>query len=213
MNHRFAFAQAPAARATAIGVLLFCGVWFSGCEEEDGSPFVPSLQPLYTEADLDFDARLIGKWTEKDGEVSFVFERSGEQGYKLTVVEKDGGKQESGKFDAHLVQLGREWFLDLYPEDLKDGSDFYQLHFLRAHTFIRVQIAGDDLTLCFLSDGRLKARINDKSLDTPHEIVDGSLLLTGTTQEIQDLVYRYSDDEKAFAFTLNLTRQRSQVEQ
>lgn len=207
MNYRFAFVKALASRAGATCLLLLCCIGFSGCDGDDGGPFVLSLHPLYTKVDLDFDAQLIGNWKDKDGDVSFVFEQEGERDYRLTVIERDGTKEESGEFDAHLVRLGSEWFLDLYPKELKAGSDFYQLHFLPAHTFMRVQIVSDDLTLRFFNNEWWKARIDDKSVDTPHEIVGGSLLLTGSIQEVQEIVYSHANVEQAFGEPLSLVRQ------
>jgi hypothetical protein len=207
MKDRSAFVKAGALRVSGICLLFLSFIWFSGCDADDGSPFVPSLQPLYTKADLESDLRLVGSWKDEDGDVDFSFEKDGEQNYKLTVLEKGDGKQEGGEFDAHLVRLGSERFLDLYPKEIKTGSTFYQLHFLPAHTFVRVEISSDNLTLGFFNSSWLKARIDDKSLDTPHAMADGSILLTGSIEEVQDLAYSYASEDKAFGEPFHLTRQ------
>jgi hypothetical protein len=52
--------------------------------------------------------------------------------------------------------------------------------------------------------------LEDKSVDTPHESADGSLLLTGTTQEIQDLVYLHATEQEAFDNSLKLIRKEDE---
>ena len=61
--------------------------------------------------------------------------------------------------------------------------------------------------IAFFSANWLKVRIEEKSIDTPHEKADGSLLLTGTTEEVQELVFLHADDEGAFSDPLTLERQ------
>ncbi len=118
----------------------------TGCDS-DGNPFVMSLQPFYTHVDLEADSRLNETWTDKEGDVTFAFEQGREKGkeneYELVVKEKDGEQQVSGKFDVRLVQLGAFWFLDIYPKNNEGKSEFYRMHFIRAHTIARVEIKQD----------------------------------------------------------------------
>jgi hypothetical protein len=174
----------------------------SGCDS-DGPLFVMSLQPVYTQFDLEADSRLNGMWSDKDGEVAFSFEQGTEEGeqneYKLVVKEKDGERQLSGEFEARVMRLGTSYFLDIYPESSRQGSEFYRLHFARAHTIARLEIHEDSIQLEFMSASWLKARIDEKSVDSACVEVDDALLLTGTTEEVRDLVYSHANDEKAFA--------------
>ncbi len=200
--------------AVARGVLVvtFASTFLAGCED-DGNPLVPSLRPLYTPADIDFDPFLIGNWIDENGEVGFRFEKCGDKQYCLTVTEKDGDKVVSGSFETLLGHLGGDQFLDFYPHELDDWGSFHSFHFLRAHTFARLEITSERLKLEFFRSDWLKKRLEDKSVDTPHESEDGSLLLTGTTQEIQDLVYLYATEPEAFCNSLNLTRKKDEETQ
>ena len=188
----------------------------TGCDS-DGNPFVMSLQPFYTQLDLEADSRLNETWTDKEGDVTFAFEQGREKGkekeYELVVKEKDGEQQVSGKFDVRLVQLGAFWFLDIYPQNNEGKSEFYRMHFIRAHTITRVEIKQDSIQMAFLSASWLKAKIEENSIDTPHVKASDALLLTGTTEELQELVFRYANDDQAFADPLLLERQRPEEEQ
>jgi len=180
----------------------------TGCDS-DGNPFVVSLQPFYTQVDLEADSRLNETWTDKEGDVTFAFEQGREKGkekvYELVVKEKDGEQQVSGKFEVRLVQLGAFWFLDIYPKSSEGVSEFYRMHFIRAHTITRVEIKQDSIQMAFLNASWLKAKIKENSVDTPYVKANDALLLTGTTEELQELVLRYANDDQAFTLRTDIT--------
>ena len=112
----------------------------------------------------------------------------------------------SGEFEAYLVRLGGTWFLDFFPKSISEGDEFYRIHFLRAHSIARIEIREDSVEMTFLSASWLKKKIEEKSVDTPHEMTDGSLLLTGTTGEVQELAFLFGNDDEAFSDPLTLER-------
>lgn len=197
----------PAVAVMSLGLLA------TGCDDDAGNPFVLSIHPLYIEVDLDFDPTLVGKWVDEEGDVTFIFEKSGNQEYKLTVVEREDKEQSKGEFDAHLVRLGGSWFLDIYPKSLQGGSEFYWTHFIRAHTIARLWIEGDSVKMAFLSSNWLKKRFEDKSVDAAHEIIEGAPILTDTTEDVQNLVDRFANDEEAFPDPLVLQRTEQEGEE
>jgi hypothetical protein len=153
---------------------------------------------------------LSGTWGDKEGDVSFTFEGGKEKEYKLVVTEKDGDKVTSGEFEAHLIHLGGVTFLDFFPKSNEEGDAFYRIHFFRGHSIARIEIGEDSMQIAFLSASWLTARIEEKSIDTPHEKADGSLLLTGTVEEVQDIVFLHANDEGAFADPFTLERQQGE---
>lgn len=201
----------PLGAALALGSIVA-----TGCDN-GGSPFITSLQPLYTQLDLEADSRLNGNWSDKEGDVTFSFEERKEEGkekeYKLVVEEKDGEQKVSGEFEARVVGLGAFYFLDIYPQSSKEGNEFYRAHFARVHTIARVEINQDSIQMAFLSASWLKARIEEKSVDTPCVEVDDTLMLTGTTKEVQELVFSHANDDEAFADSVLLEKQRIEKEE
>jgi hypothetical protein len=183
----------------------------SGCES-DGNPLVMSLKPFYTPVDVEADSRLEGRWSDRDGEVTFVFLAAGEHGkesaYKLTVKEREGEREASGEFDVHIVRLGSFRFLDIYPQSNTVGGEFYRTHFIRAHTMARVEIRQDSVEMAFLSATWLAAQLKDKSVETPYVKADDSLVLTAKTEDLQELLFRYANDDQAFPDPLTLERRR-----
>jgi hypothetical protein len=198
-----------------LGVALaFGSIVATGCDS-DGSPFITSLQPFYTQLDLEADSRLNGIWSDKEGEVTFSFEEGKEEGkvYKLVVKEKDGEQEVSGEFEARVVRLGAFDFIDIYPQNSKEGNEFYRAHFTRAHTIARVEISQDSIQMAFLSARWLKAKMDEKSVNTPCVKVDDTLMLTGTTEEVQELVFYHANDDGTFADSVLLEKQRIEKEE
>lgn len=168
---------------------------------------VPSLHPLFTESDVVFDRELLGAWSQGDSKDSWTFEKSGAKGYRLTTTDrpfatsdKRGGKR-SGKFEAHLCQLGKFLFLDLYPQDSQAAeTDFYKAHLIAAHSFLKVSLDGDDLHLAPLSHDWAENRVARKQFEIPHEVLDGgAIVLTASTSELQAFILQHAEDPEAFA--------------
>jgi hypothetical protein len=196
----------PRKGSLLIGMALtLLGFSAAGCDDS-GNPFAVSLQPFYTKVDLQADPGLIGSWKDKEEEVTFTFEAETDKEYTLTVKEQDGERETSGEFEAHLMRLGGSWFIDFFPKNNSGEDEFHRIHFLRGHSIARIELRQDSMQMAFLSASWLSARIEEKSIDTPHEKADGSLLLTGTIAEVQDLAYLYCNDEKAFPDSLSLKR-------
>jgi hypothetical protein len=187
--------------------LAVAGFAAAGCDD-GGNPFAVSLQPFYTKMDLEADPGLSGTWKDEEGDVSFTFEAGTEKEYTLVVTEREGEQETSGEFEAHLMHLGGWWFIDFFPKNSSGGDEFYRVHFFRGHSIARVDLGQDSMQMAFLSANWLSAGVEEKTIDTPHEKADGSLLLTGTTEELQELVYLYANDGKAFGDPLSLKRTR-----
>jgi hypothetical protein len=183
-------------RITVVTVVLGLAVLMAGC--------VPSLHPLYTEEDLAYDPALVGIWTEEESEDTWTFQKSGEHAYNLIYTEEGV----PARFDAHLVRIGEFLFLDTYPGEPDIKNDFYLIHLVPAHTFSRIGIEGDVLRYAMLDLDWLKKMISGKKTDIGHEQVDGGILLTASTKELQEFFLKYAEDDKAFPDSKDLHRQK-----
>jgi hypothetical protein len=155
---------------------------------------VQSLHPLYTNKTLTFEPKLLGTWSEEKDNDTWTFTQKDSIRYELVYTEKGS----ASTFSAHLVKLGKYHFLDLYPESPDIKNDFYKFHLLRAHSFLRVWITDSTLQLAILDQAWLKKKITDKKLSIRHEKVDDTIILTAPTRDLQKLVVRYAEDQKAF---------------
>jgi hypothetical protein len=183
-----------------------------GCGDID-NPLVLSLQPLFTDQDVNFDPGLVGAFVGRENDMTFTFKKSSGTGYDLIVADKDGEKETSGALDAHLVRLGGFWFLDFYPANRPDAEEFYRFHLMKGHSIGRVWIEGDVVRIALLASDWVKKGIDEKHLDIKHEIFDDNILLTDTTLAFQELASRHGNDEEAFSTILELRRLPDSPEQ
>jgi hypothetical protein len=108
---------------------------------------VMSLHPLYTEQDVVFEEKLLGRWVDDSNEpdATWEFRRPDEskKEYELIVSDKEGKK---GIFVTHLVKLKERFFLDVYPKEFpcdtedpnKTDWHFNAFFCIAAHTFIKI---------------------------------------------------------------------------
>jgi hypothetical protein len=160
---------------------------------------VLSVHPLYFEKDLVFEPDLVGTWGEKEHEKDlselWIFKKSGDKSYRLIIKEEDEGE---GVFAAHLLKLDKLLFLDLYPEEPETGSEFYNMHVIPAHSFIRISLEGHVLRLGFFDLDWLKQNIVQNKVSIKHERRDDMIVLTASTEELQKFVLEHW--KEAFKF-------------
>lgn len=149
----------------------------------------PSLEPLYTAQDLVFDAGLAGTWTEKGGEATWVVKPSGENSYEVSST----AEGEAHRYEARLLQLGSERFLDLTPkEKLGFKDDFFGGHWVCTHTFYRIRREGDSVRVGGLDPDSLKPLVEAKRLPIA-QLINGEVLLTGPTAALQEFVVKHRE--------------------
>jgi hypothetical protein len=180
-------------------VTLLIIIFIAGC--------VRSLYPLFTEEDLVFKEELIGTWIEKDGKNTWIFERSGEKEYILHHYEAEfevsSGVKTQGDTATFLVQLGKlnkYYFLDIFPGKpaTKVKNGLYNFHLIPVHTFSRVWFDKDTLQLSILNNDWLERMIEKNAFKIPHARSNDQLILTASTEELQQLVIKYAENTKAF---------------
>ena len=198
-----------AAMVLALGITAFV---LAGCDEEDLALCVTAVRPFYTEQDLTTDAGLLGTW-DVEGEVRFTFTPAENNSYNVIVEEIENDKHATSRFEGHLFRLGADSFLDLFPASVPEGSEFYLLHLFRCHTVAKVDFRGDQLQMRFMNPTWFAEQIKASALTTPHATANDVLLLTGTTQEMQELLFLNANDDSAFGETLGFERARDEEEQ
>ena len=189
-------------------VLAATSLFMTGCDDSVG--FALSLQPSYTPPDVETELGLAGTWTTKEGDITFRFEQGEGKSYKVVVTETDGGKEQSAEFEAHLLRLGSSSFVDFFPNSAPGGSDFLQMHLLRAHSMARVELSPDTIQMAFFDGAWLQKKIDDKSVDVSYQNANGMVLLTGPTEEVQNLLFLHGNENEAFPHPLTLMRPENQ---
>jgi hypothetical protein len=172
----------------AAAVLALAGMMLVGC--------VKSLEPLYTEEDLVFEAKLLGIWAEQeDADERWTFERAGEKAYQV-IYEQDGKR---GEFVVHLLRLADHLYLDFLPLEEAMGklerNDLYKFHWLPTHTFARVYEIEPELKMAFMNPDWLSERLSEDPGAIAHvRRGDKEVVLTASTKALQAFVTKHAAD-------------------
>src|SRR5438034_8089848 len=81
---------------------------------------------------------------------------------------------------------------------------------MRAHTIARLEIKQDSIQMAFLSASWLKAKIQEKSVDTPYVKADDALLLTGTTEEVDRKSTRLNSSHTVISYAVFCLKKKKQ---
>ncbi|MEO9871704.1 hypothetical protein [Ekhidna sp.] len=142
----------------------------------------------------EIEEKVTNKLKSKDLDYSGSISVYEEESYRLTIVEEEGKKE---AYIAHLVDIGGDLFMDLYPIkefDSKNVSD----NFFPVHTFYKVAITETDFTMTHFDLDKLNKLFESNLIRLRHENVEGTVLITAQPKELQKFIDTYSDDESVF---------------
>jgi hypothetical protein len=148
---------------------------------------LPSLHPLYNDKTMIFREELVGKWLGDDSSF-WQFRRAGEKEYELRICDDE---EQLGRFSAHLIEIKGLMFLDLFPDSKALGNmdDFYKIHFLPVHTFMRIDRTNPNLRLRMIDYEKIENMLKDDPNVIKHEVIDDDrIVLTASTEELQNFV-------------------------
>jgi hypothetical protein len=165
--------------------------------------YVQSLHTLASDDIVAFDAELVGTWVaEEDEEFVFTLVDTTRGGYTLLCDES--GAQ--ARFDAVLVELGGSKFLDIYPEEPQTENGFYKDHLMRVHNILKIERTADTLWVADFDAEWLATMIAQKKVAIDHVPLDGAVLLTASTKDLQNLARKYAKTPEAFSEPVRLRR-------
>lgn len=155
-----------------------------------------AIEPLFAEGDRVSEPALLGTWASDGNDPFTLTLRAVEGDYELTTSEK-------GRTDRPVaVRLGRvagTLYWDATAGPSKEHEGLREGHLLPVHSIARLRVEGERLIVAPLRSDWVKAALGDGTLDTPHLEIDGEVVLTGSTAELQQLLLAHGGDEDAFA--------------
>ena len=151
-------------------VLVLAAACASGC-------LVVSLNPLYQDATIGWDASLLGSWQDADDKASMEIERGEWRSYRIKYVHPI----ETGMLTGYLTAIGDERFLDVMPARGEDRGSFL----VPVHTILRLRLEGDKLELTPLSydwmNERLRGGTRTPGLNVVLDQKENALIVSPTT--------------------------------
>lgn len=173
-----------------------------------------SLHPLYHKEDLVIKPEIAGTWQSKSDEgFQIIIETQNNNKYEFVMIDKE----DTMGFEMGLIELGDQYFIDLYP--LEDGNIFSGeedellenlfKNYIPAHSFMKFDIAGDEMYLTEFDEERLIELFQQDKIRLSHEMPgedEDYVVITAKTDDIQKFISRYANEENAFNETENYYR-------
>ncbi len=168
-----------------------------------------SLQPAWRAGDLVSEPALVGDWeglprspadSSDDAWApggTWSIRRGPEGSYLVRHVEGE----DVASYRGHVFRLGDGLFLDLLPEPSSSWMDRYAFHVALCHTFHRLRLDGDTLSVSYLQaswlDEQSKRGRLERAAGLAHD--EAGPILTGDTPALRRLLARAAADPGAFA--------------
>lgn len=189
-------------------IVLLLGL--SGC--------LSTVYPIFTEKDVVFDPKIIGRWrhesksfsgfvqitkaTDQDFNQHPSLRKLSGKTYMIRYENNEDGLQAA--YFGFLVKLGDKFYMDYYPAETpiqSEYDEFYKSHYLKMHTCYRLRFVQNNNTfeLKQFDEGYLQKLIENKKIRIRHETrEDGSFVVTASTEELQQYILKYSDVPEAY---------------
>ena len=177
---------------------------------------VMSLYPIYTEKEVVFEEKLLGIWVQQDSNNVWEFKHpdESEKVYELNLYENEVKK---GVLTARLAKLDERLLLDVHPtkfpseqEDVeKIKLPYNAFFFTPGHTFAIIDSIEPQLKIRWSIDDELEKLLKEEPNAVKHELVEGRVILTASTKQLQSFVLKYADDKRVFPAKVVLTRKES----
>src|SRR5436190_1141233 len=185
-----------------VPILLGLTLTLTGC-------IVTSVYPFYSESDVIFDPALIERWADaeaKDHSGSiYEFKKNGEREYRLTIFEAGAS---TSSYEARLFKIKEQLFLDLLPTERH--GDFVPTHQLWKVIRLQPTLQVADLKLEWLvglleKEPNAIRHVKIKETTEDNKIVY-RVVLTASTQELQQFVLKHLKTEEAWRKPTELKR-------
>ena len=167
-----------------LAALALCAALLTGCAA------LPSLHPLYTDADQTLDPALVGTWVDDEGkELLRVQQPQSGPAYEVVFLDESFDKT---SFEARLVELGAFRFLDIAETEAAIPS----------HFFARISLKDGKASLSMLGSEWLEQQIAKDPSAPAHDRIDkGQMILTGPTADLRKFVVKYANEPQAWETT------------
>ena len=183
----------------AAKLAIACLLMIAGCAPN-------TIHPIYTDQDLIFDPALLGMWVDPDSpDESLQFTAAGSKSYRLVNSDSNGVR---GSFHAHLAAVAGHTFINVYPEEPDTAAnEYYRSRLILTHAFLLVDSIAPALQIRAMESDWLREYLAQHPDAIGHVEVDGVILITAPTEDLQRFVLQHIATEGAFSDPTRLIRQ------
>ena len=166
---------------------------------------VHSLNPLFTNKDLIELPEIVGTWKQKSSDEYITFIDSRHMVISAKWTDEFGNERNDSLFlDLRIGKLAEKYWMDtrVKSTNVKTGVRSFYSQIIPSHKFSNLEISNDTLFLQSISNKWLIRNLKNKKVNIASTFDDSkmkeSVILTATTEEIQDFILKFQDDEDFF---------------
>lgn len=164
------------------------------------SACVRSIQPFFGQKDIYFDGSLVGIWADSEGKETWKIARRGDNEYLIDQTDEDG---ERTQFEARLFKVGGRSFIDLVAATSADAG---ANQMLAPHTFMAIEKDRCTSRMYYLDPAWLKNFLARNPNAVRHANIDGEIVFTDSTANLQSFIRKHLDSPGAFEETETLNK-------
>jgi hypothetical protein len=184
-----------------------------------------TLYPIFHVTDVTFNPALLGYWKYiDDKKEKFIYFRKIPDDRKLELTASIQKISDIGYLVSStdslgvvlsqsfvfLAKIGKNHYLDFYPAEMpsqKGINKFYKSHLVKIHMSYKIDFKDNDhFEMKRFDGGFLDKLIANNKINIRHEVVEGSNVITASTDDLQKFIIQYSENPKAFVYNFNCSR-------
>lgn len=191
-------------------LVMLIAVIFSMCGCAD---VLKSLFPIYTKDTLAFSKSLFGEWKkecpeynrdekfDEDGPTEKYIWRKEGDGYKVEKIDANG---KLTLMKAHIVKIGSNYFLDIFPHEDQERPDGTEC-FILVHVIGKINFSDENIKISLFNENLKWIESDNDGAMSP---VESDLLATSgmgiistnsPTKDVQEFLQKYGDNKKTFS--------------
>ena len=160
---------------------------------------VGSLHPAYDDESMVFDEALVGRWDNRESEITVAIERGEWRSYQIGYTDRFG----TTRFTGHLARVGKTRFLNIRPEDGLERPAFLVV----ANGVLEVAIEPSRVRVRELEYGVMLSRLNAGKLGLEAALdLKQNIIITAPTPKLRAWLLTALKDEDAWAEWKTFTR-------
>ncbi len=170
------------ALAIRLALVLVAAAGITGCG-------AGSVAPLVSDADVQYDAKLVGSWRDSSTSETLVVTNASPNRYAFEFTDSDG---KVGHFQGVLGRWGALRVVDVEPEDLPSSmNDEYRSLLLPLHAPVFVDAVEPVLRFRLLQVDSLRNYLERQPRAVAHVMRDDAVVFTAPTAELQRFLVGY----------------------
>ena len=118
--------------------------------------------------------------------------------YILNYKDLSNEDSEVSQMVVNLTKIEGETYMDFAPQpDIKDANRF-STNIIPAHTFAKVEFVENQLVIKTFDAGFIEELIRKKRVRLKHELIDDTIVLTASMEELRAFIAKYGKDEELY---------------